>query len=89
MLRRSRTDPDVARWWKDHGVRDFAPVPKRIHPVIGVLSFDIEIIGAPHEPDQRLVVYTRPPESPTAQVLSILASWDSLESDQAVNSGLS
>jgi transcriptional regulator with XRE-family HTH domain len=70
-------DADVDRWWADHGVRDYASVPKRIqHPVAGPLSFDIEVVAAPHDPDQRLVVYTAPPGSPTARTLPLLASWD-------------
>lgn len=71
------TDPDVARWWDDHAVRDYASVTKRIqHPAAGPMSFDIEIVCAPHEPDQRLVVYTAEPDSPTARVLPLLASWN-------------
>ena len=51
------TDPDVARWWDDHTVRDYASAAKRIqHPTAGPLAFDIEIVTAPHEPDQHLVV---------------------------------
>ncbi len=70
-------DPDVAQWWDDHTVRDYASVAKRIqHPTAGPLSFDIEIVGAPHEPNQHLVVYTAQPDSPTANVLPLLASWD-------------
>jgi hypothetical protein len=70
-------DQDVARWWDDHTVRDYASVAKRIaHPAAGILSFDIEIVVAPHEPNQRLVVYTAQPDSPTARLLPILASWD-------------
>lgn len=50
---------------------------KRIaHPTAGTLAFDIEIVAAPHEPDQALVVYTAEPGSPTARLLPILASWD-------------
>ena len=71
------TDPDVARWWDDHAVRDYASVVKRIqHPVAGTLAFDIEIVSAPHEPDQHLVVYTTEPETPTARVLPLLTSWE-------------
>ncbi len=71
------TDVDVARWWDDHTVRDYASVAKRIHhPTAGPLSFDIEIVCAPHQPDQHLVVYTAQPDSPTARVLPILASWN-------------
>lgn len=33
------TDPDAARWWQDHTVRDYASVIKRIaHPDAGRLS---------------------------------------------------
>ena len=70
------TDPDVARWWDDHPVRDYASVAKRIaHPTVGTLQFGIETVAAPQEPDQRLVVYTTEPDSATARVLPILASW--------------
>lgn len=71
-----RTDPDVARWWDDHTVRDYASVPKRIaHPEAGPLDFDIEIVTAPHVSDQHLIVYTAEPDSSTARLLPILASW--------------
>ena len=69
-------DADVARWWDDQGVRDYASVPKRItHPVAGPLSFDIELVSAPHDLDQRLIVYTVQPGSATARALPLLASW--------------
>lgn len=68
---------DMARWWDDHAVRDYASVAKQIrHPAAGDLYFDIEIVGAPKEPDQRLVVYTAEPGSATARVLPILAQWE-------------
>jgi transcriptional regulator with XRE-family HTH domain len=70
-------DPDIARWWDDHGVADHASVTKQIaHPVAGRLEFGIEMVGAPHEPEQRLVVYTVEPDSPTARALPFLGSWD-------------
>lgn len=72
-----RDDPDVARWWDDQQVRDYTSVTKRIdHPALGRLEFDIEVIGAPHEPDQRLTVYTAPPDSTTAALLPTLAAWE-------------
>jgi transcriptional regulator with XRE-family HTH domain len=71
-----RADPDVARWWDDHTVRDYASVRKLIaHPQGGPLDFDIEVITAPHVPDQHLVVYTVQPDSATARALPFLASW--------------
>ncbi|MCS7480685.1 helix-turn-helix transcriptional regulator [Umezawaea endophytica] len=69
-------DPDVTRWWDDHQVRDHASVRKLIsHPIGGELEFDIEIVSAPRDPDQQLIVYTVQPDSPTAKVLPLLASW--------------
>ena len=71
-------DPDVARWWDDHGVRDHTSVAKQIaHPTAGPLAFDIEAVSTPHDADQRLVVYTVQPDSPTARVLPLLAGWGS------------
>ena len=75
-------DADVARWWDDHTVRDYAGVAKRIqHPTAGPLRFDVEIVAAPYEPDQHLVVYTAQPDSPTARVLPLLASWEAVDAD--------
>jgi hypothetical protein len=71
---RRDTDADVARWWDDHGVRDYASVAKIIrHPLVGDLSFDIEIVSPPRDPDQ--LVYTTEPGSPTAGMLPVLAGW--------------
>ena len=69
-------DADVARWWDDHGVTDRTSVPKQIaHPELGVLRFAIEALTTPHDPEQRLVVYTVEPDSDTARALPLLASW--------------
>lgn len=75
-------DADVARWWDDHGVTDRTSVRKEIaHPAFGVLSFGIEAVITPHDPEQRLVVDTAQPGSATQQALPLLASWaaDSLD----------
>ena len=77
-------DADVASWWEDHAVRDYASVAKRIrHPVAGDLHFDIEILTGPQDPDQRLVVYTAQPDSATAQALPLLSSWTTTSHGQA------
>lgn len=69
-------DADVATWWDDHGVTDRTSVAKRVaHPALGVLTFGIEAVTVPHDPEQRLVVYTVEPGSDTAQALPLLASW--------------
>ncbi|MBY6685584.1 helix-turn-helix domain-containing protein [Rhodococcus sp. BP-149] len=67
---------DFARWWNDHGVADRTSVDKKIaHPVVGRLSFGIESLVSPLDPEQRLIIYTVEPESSTARALPMLASW--------------
>lgn len=71
-----RADTDVARWWDDQRVTFRTSVVKHVdHPAAGPLTFGIESVVGPHDPDQRLVVYTVEPQSPTARVLPLLASW--------------
>lgn len=71
-----RRDADVARWWDDHRVTFRTSVTKNIdHPTAGPLSFGIESVVGTHDPEQRLVVYTVEPNSTTAQLLPLLASW--------------
>ncbi|CAA9244692.1 MAG: Putative DNA-binding protein [uncultured Arthrobacter sp.] len=70
-------DEDAARWWDDHTVQDYASVAKQIrHPLAGELSFDLEMVTPPLDPDQRLIVYTVQPGSETAQKIPFLASWN-------------
>jgi hypothetical protein len=49
-------------------VRAYASVTKHIR-------HGIEVVEAPHEPNQRLTIYTVEPDSPTARMLPILSSW--------------
>lgn len=70
-------DEDVARWWDDQRVTFRTSLTKHVaHPVAGPLVFGIESVVGPNDPEQRLVVYTAEPDSPTARVLPLLASWD-------------
>jgi transcriptional regulator with XRE-family HTH domain len=79
-------DEDVARWWDDHAVRDYASVTKRIeHPTAGRLEFGIEFVAPPQEPDQRLVIYTTEAHSRTAEMLPVLASWSAEQTQAAQN----
>jgi transcriptional regulator with XRE-family HTH domain len=71
-----RTDPQVDAWWHDHRVVDYSSLVKNIdHPVAGQLRFEVETVSAPLDPEQRLVVYTAEPDSPTARALPLLASY--------------
>jgi transcriptional regulator with XRE-family HTH domain len=76
LIVRLRRDEQVARWWDDHGVRDYTSMTKRLaHPRAGTLTFGVEMLTGPLDPGQRLVVYTVAPDSPTAAVLPLLTSW--------------
>ena len=71
-----RRDPDVDGWWVDHRVTFRTSVTKHIaHPAAGTLTFGIESVVGPHDPDQLLVVYTVQPGSATAEALPFLANW--------------
>ena len=76
-------DTEFGPWWDDQGVRDYASVAKQIlHPAAGELRFDIEIVGSPQDPEQRLVIYTAEPHSRTLEMLPLLASWNPAPSDR-------
>ncbi|MFI1994734.1 helix-turn-helix transcriptional regulator [Actinoplanes sp. NPDC020271] len=75
-------DREVARWWKDQRVTFRTSVRKQItHPAAGPLSFGIESVIGPHDAEQRLVVYTVEPDSPTARMLPLLAGWTTTHHD--------
>ena len=79
-----RRDPDVERWWTDQRVTFRTSLVKHIsHPAAGSLSFGIESVIGPHDPEQRLIVYTVEPDSPTAHALPFLASWANLANGAA------
>jgi transcriptional regulator with XRE-family HTH domain len=78
-----RRDGDVDRWWTDQRVTFRTSVTKHIdHPAAGPLTFGIESVVGPHDPEQRLVVYTVEPGSPTAHALPFLASWNGVPAQQ-------
>jgi transcriptional regulator with XRE-family HTH domain len=45
------------------------------HPVVGALVLDWETLTGAADPDQRLVIWTAEPGSPSADGLRMLASW--------------
>ena len=64
------------RLWADHQVKEKTHGVKLVsHPVVGELTLPYETLTLPGDPDQLLVVYTPEPGSPTAERLSVLASW--------------
>ncbi|MCG8969607.1 MULTISPECIES: helix-turn-helix transcriptional regulator [Streptomyces] len=64
------------RLWADHDVRAHVSGVKRLHhPLVGDLTLDYVVLAVEGDPDQTLVIYTPEPASPSAEALSILASW--------------
>jgi transcriptional regulator with XRE-family HTH domain len=73
--------------WAAHNVRYHRTGVKRLHHgVVGDLELDYEALEFPGEPGLRMFVYTAAPGSPSADALTLLASWaatqDQLESAQ-------
>ncbi|QIQ02595.1 helix-turn-helix transcriptional regulator [Streptomyces liangshanensis] len=69
-------DQDFRRWWADHDVLRRTYGSKRYHhPLVGDLTLDYEALTPTADPDQMLGIYTAEPGSPSAQALSLLASW--------------
>ncbi|MFE4355680.1 helix-turn-helix transcriptional regulator [Kitasatospora sp. NPDC056800] len=67
---------EFVRLWADHLVREKTHGVKQVnHPLVGGLDFGYETLGVNGSPEQLLVVYTAPADSPTAQKLALLASW--------------
>ena len=62
--------------WAQHDVRHHRTGTKRLHhPVVGDLTLDYEAFELAGDPGQRINVYSAEPGSPSAQALSLLASW--------------
>ena len=68
--------PDFRRWWAAHDVRDESSGRKRInHPLAGELHLAFDTLHPADDPDQALFVHMADPDSPTAEVLGLLANW--------------
>jgi len=62
--------------WAAHDVRYHRTGAKRLHhPLVGDLVLDFEALDLPGDAGQRLNVYTAAPDTPTAEALTLLASW--------------
>ena len=62
--------------WATHNVLFHRTGRKRLHhPVVGDLDLTYEAYDLPADPGLRMLVYTAEPATPTADALSMLASW--------------
>ena len=75
------------RLWGAHDVRTHGAGTKRFtHPVVGELTLAYEEFALTGDPDLVMLVYTAEPGSPSAERLSLLASWAARSSDADVSS---
>ncbi|WP_066944606.1 helix-turn-helix transcriptional regulator [Streptomyces lushanensis] len=69
-------DPDFRTWWASHRVRGPRRLTKTyLHPVAGSITLDVQQFSVDTQPDQQLVAYTAPPDSPSQQALRFLLQW--------------
>ena len=62
--------------WAAHDVRKYREGPKRFHhPIVGDLEFIGESLDVSNTPGLFVLAYTVEPGSPTAEAMSLLASW--------------
>ncbi|MGK4579184.1 helix-turn-helix transcriptional regulator [Kitasatospora sp. HPMI-4] len=74
----STRDPDFRTWWADHRVRGPRQLTKTyLHPLAGPLTLDVQQFTVDTQPDQQLVAYTAPADSPTQEGLRFLLRWAS------------
>lgn len=71
----TRSDQFRTRW-AAHNVRFHRTGIKRLHhPVVGDLELTFEALELPADPGLRITTYTAEPASPSADGLTLLASW--------------
>ncbi|MEV7343222.1 helix-turn-helix transcriptional regulator [Streptomyces sp. NPDC093544] len=76
-------DPDFRTWWADHQVRGPRQLAKTYHhPVIGSVTLDVQQFSVDTQPDQQLVAYTAPPDSPSQEALRFLLQWSAHPTDR-------
>jgi transcriptional regulator with XRE-family HTH domain len=67
------TSPRFAQMWADHDVAERRRIVKRVkHPELGPLEFECQVLHVP-DTDQRLIVYSPEPGSPTHEAFRRLA----------------
>ncbi len=66
--------------WAAHDVKYHRSGTKRLHhPLVGDIELDYEAFELPGDEDQRLNVYTAAPDTPAAEALALLGSWNAHE----------
>lgn len=73
-------DRDFRVWWASHHVASTSYGTKHYrHPIVGDLTLDCDIWASPDGSDQRLMILTAEPGTPSNKALEILACWSTEE----------
>jgi hypothetical protein len=76
-----------ARHWASQNVKFHRSGRKRLrHPAVGELDLNFEAMQLPSEPALQLNIYTADPGTPTADGLSLLATWAATRTAEAADS---
>ncbi|MFJ6010708.1 helix-turn-helix domain-containing protein [Streptomyces sp. NPDC092952] len=77
LLARMAPHTDFQRWWQNREVAVQGTGNKVFHhPTAGALTLDWDTLNSPTAPGQHIVIWTAPPDSPTARALRHLAAVD-------------
>ncbi|MFJ9714062.1 helix-turn-helix transcriptional regulator [Streptomyces sp. NPDC101234] len=72
----SLRDEQFVRWWRDHQVAARTVGRKTyLHPVVGELTLDCDVLTTSTDPDQHMTIWTAAPGPAAHDQLRILASW--------------
>jgi hypothetical protein len=72
----SVNDPDFRTWWAAHQVTTAGSATKHYrHAVVGELTLDCDTWISPEDPDQRIMILSAQPGTPSHERLQILRSW--------------
>jgi hypothetical protein len=72
----STRSEDFRTRWAAHNVRFHRTGHKKLHhPAVGALDLNFEAMEFPAHPGLTLLIYTAPTNTPTADSLTLLASW--------------
>lgn len=80
----STRNSEFSALWAQHDVLRYRVGPKRYrHPAVGDLEFIGESFDLSRDPGLTMIAYVVEPESPTAEAISLLASWTAPPLDRA------
>lgn len=83
-------DPDFRTWWAGHLVTSTTSSVKHYrHAEVGDLTLDCDTWASPQDPEQRLVILSAEPGTPSYDSLQILTSWTAPSSPEAEPRGRS